>query len=59
MVGEIVELTGRKSVDDGLHERPFVPGADDNISLFQISYTTVGGREICAADLCHTIATSI
>ena len=51
MVGDVVDLTGERWVDDGLHERPFEPDTDGNIALSQIGYTTVYGPQICALDL--------
>jgi hypothetical protein len=50
-VGEVIDLTGEKWVDDGLHERAFVPEVDVGIKLSLISYTTVGGKEVCASDI--------
>ncbi|WP_075366464.1 hypothetical protein [Desulfosporosinus metallidurans] len=44
MVGEVIRITGKKVVDDGLHERLFVPGKDDNVPLAQISYLTLDRR---------------
>lgn len=50
-VGKVVKLNGRKWVDDGLHERKFVPGDDDLVPLLQVSYTTLTGKYVCATDL--------
>lgn len=51
MIGEIVGITGEKTIDDGLHERPFVEGQDNDIPLEQISYSTLDGRYLCARDV--------
>lgn len=51
MVGESIDLTGEKWVDDGLHEWPFKPGIDDNVPLSQVGYSTIYGPQICAVDL--------
>lgn len=51
MVGEVIRITDEKLVDDGLHERPFVPGRDDGVPLTQISYLTLDGRYLCARDI--------
>jgi hypothetical protein len=51
MIGEIVSITGEKIIDDGLHERPFVEGKDNDIPLEQISYSTLDGRYLCARDV--------
>lgn len=51
MVGEVIRITGEKVVDDGLHERAFVRGKDDNFSLGQISYLTLDRRYLCAKDV--------
>jgi len=51
MVGKAISITGEKVVDDGLHERPFVRGKDDNVPLTQISYLTPDRRYLCAKDV--------
>lgn len=51
LVGETVRITSKKVVDDGLHERTFVPGKDDNVPLTQVSYLTPAGRYLCANDI--------
>jgi len=51
LVGKTIELTGEKWVDDGLHERPFVPVVDDGVRLSMVSYTTTSGNEVCATDI--------
>ena len=51
LVCKLIELTGEKWVDDGLHERAFVPGVDDQVPLSEISYTTVSGGDVCATDI--------
>lgn len=43
LVGEIIELTGQKWVDDGICDRAFIPGQDEGVPLSQVSYTTVTG----------------
>lgn len=50
-IGKVVNLTGEKWVDDGLHERAFVSGVDDDIKSSLISYTTVDGTEVCSTDI--------
>lgn len=51
LVGNLIELTGEKWVDDGLHERAFVPGVDDQVPLYEISYSTMFSGEVCATDI--------
>ena len=51
MVGKVISITTEKVVDDGLHERPFMPGKDDTVPLTQISYLTPDGRYLCARDV--------
>lgn len=51
LVGELIELTGEKWVDDGLHERAFVPGVDDQVPLSEIGYSTMFSGEVCATDI--------
>ena len=51
MIGKSIRITGKKLVDDGLHERAFMPGKDDNVPLLQISYLTPDGKYICANDI--------
>ncbi|AFM39854.1 hypothetical protein Desaci_0794 [Desulfosporosinus acidiphilus SJ4] len=51
MIGKSISITGKKVVDDGLHERVFVPGKDDNVPLLQISYLTPDGKYLCANDV--------
>ena len=51
MVDEVINITTEKVVDDGLHERLFVPGKDDNVPLTQISYVTPDRRYLCAKDV--------
>ena len=51
MVGKIIDLTGEKWVDDGLHERAFKPGTDDGVPMSQVIYSTVIGGEVCATDI--------
>lgn len=48
MVGEIISITGEKQVDDGLHERSFALGKDDNVPLTQISYLIIDRIYLCA-----------
>ncbi|HZK83844.1 MAG TPA: hypothetical protein VFC58_04035 [Desulfosporosinus sp.] len=51
MVGEIISITDKKLVDDGLNERPFVAGKDDNVPLKHINYLTPDGMYLCARDV--------
>ena len=51
MIGEAIYITSNKVVDDGLHERPFVQGQDDNVPLEQISYLTSDGKYLCTGDV--------
>lgn len=51
LVGNLIELTGEKWVDDGLHERAFVSGVDDQVPLSEISYTTISNGDVCATDI--------
>ena len=53
MVGEVISITGEKVVDDGLHEKPFVLGKDNNVSLKQISYLTPFGKCLCECKICQ------
>lgn len=51
LVGEVIELTGEKWVEDGLHQRRFVPGVDNGVPISQIDYSVPGGRYVRAVDI--------
>lgn len=50
-IGDVLDLTGQKWVEEDCCDRVFIPGVDDDIRSSLISYTTVDGREVCATDI--------